>query len=136
MLQQMEKIDLDCILIRGLPNCKDTLKSNNVKVINHLPPKELAQHMAQSEFIVCRSGYSTIMDLQALGCSAILVATPGQNEQEYLAKLHSSSMITSEQDKFDLDWLTKNSRERIHNESNAPLVRSMVEETVLTGQPD
>jgi hypothetical protein len=34
--------------------------------------------------IVCRPGYSTIMDLHALGCKAEFIATPGQTEQEYL----------------------------------------------------
>ena len=41
--------------------------------------------MQNAGVIICRSGYSTIMDLAELGLSAILVPTPGQPEQEYLA---------------------------------------------------
>lgn len=36
--------------------------------------------------VICRSGYSTIMDLVKLQKKAILIPTPGQTEQEYLAK--------------------------------------------------
>ncbi|HQU56730.1 MAG TPA: glycosyltransferase, partial [Chitinophagaceae bacterium] len=36
-------------------------------------------------YIIGRSGYSTIMDIIALGKKAILLPTPGQTEQEYLA---------------------------------------------------
>ncbi|RYG41454.1 MAG: hypothetical protein EOO01_25115, partial [Chitinophagaceae bacterium] len=36
--------------------------------------------------ILCRSGYSTLMDLRACGKKALIVPTPGQKEQEYLAE--------------------------------------------------
>ena len=36
---------------------------------------------------MARSGYSTLLDLAALGKKAIFVPTPGQTEQEYLADL-------------------------------------------------
>src|SRR5690606_18250753 len=39
-----------------------------------------------SRNIICRPGYSTLMDLVALNRTAILVPTPGQSEQEYLAR--------------------------------------------------
>ncbi|MEO1714790.1 MAG: glycosyltransferase, partial [Bacteroidota bacterium] len=38
-----------------------------------------------SELVVCRSGYSSLMDLKVLGKKALLIPTPGQTEQEYLA---------------------------------------------------
>jgi UDP-N-acetylglucosamine:LPS N-acetylglucosamine transferase len=42
--------------------------------------------IASSELIVCRSGYSSIMDLHAMKKKAIFIPTPGQTEQEYLAR--------------------------------------------------
>ncbi len=50
--------------------------------------KKLSQVIEQSKKIICRSGYSTIMDLQKLQVefkNVILVPTPSQTEQEYLA---------------------------------------------------
>jgi UDP-N-acetylglucosamine:LPS N-acetylglucosamine transferase len=48
--------------------------------------ENLAKHIANAEIIISRSGYSTIMDLAQLQRNAILIATKGQTEQEYLAK--------------------------------------------------
>ncbi len=39
-----------------------------------------------SERVITRSGYTTIMELISLNCSALLIPTPGQTEQEYLAE--------------------------------------------------
>ncbi|MEO5967836.1 MAG: glycosyltransferase [Ferruginibacter sp.] len=74
------------IFVRGVPN-SDELKINDETLFyNHLPAEKLNQLISESEIIVCRSGYSTIMDLSATGKKAILIPTPGQKEQEYLAK--------------------------------------------------
>ncbi len=42
--------------------------------------------MQKAKTIVCRSGYSSLMDLVSMGKKAVFVPTPGQPEQEYLAK--------------------------------------------------
>jgi predicted glycosyltransferase len=46
---------------------------------------ELYSLLISAKYIICRPGYSTIMDLAAIGKTAFLVPTPGQTEQEYLA---------------------------------------------------
>jgi UDP-N-acetylglucosamine:LPS N-acetylglucosamine transferase len=43
--------------------------------------------IASAETIISRNGYSTLMDLQYLNKKAVLIPTPGQLEQEYLAAL-------------------------------------------------
>lgn len=58
----------------------------NLRIVNHLSRNELINVINRSEIIVSRSGYTTIMELFGAGRSAILVPTPGQPEQEYLAK--------------------------------------------------
>jgi predicted glycosyltransferase len=69
-------------VVRGLP---DGLEVLSVGWKNHLSAAELYILIRESEYIICRSGYSTIMDLVALNRKAMLVPTPGQTEQEYLA---------------------------------------------------
>ncbi len=61
--------------------------------------------MNTSEFIIARSGYSTIMDLVTLKRNAVLVPTPGQTEQEYLARyMHENKwMFSATQKKFNLE---------------------------------
>jgi uncharacterized protein (TIGR00661 family) len=76
------------IVIRGLPENSLDIKIKNplVEIKNHLPAAVLSKVLQQSNFIICRSGYSTIMDLVKLQRNATLVPTPGQTEQEYLAE--------------------------------------------------
>ena len=61
------------------------LLENELVIKNHLPAKELEKAMNESEYIISRSGYTTIMDICKLGKKSILIPTPGQTEQEYLA---------------------------------------------------
>ena len=70
-----------------------------------LTTTELNQVLMQSELLIARSGYSTIMDLTALQIPAILIPTPGQTEQEYLADklLKENIFYTVVQDAFDLE---------------------------------
>ncbi|MFN8699531.1 MAG: glycosyltransferase, partial [Flavobacteriales bacterium] len=51
----------------------------------HLGDEALTRAITLAKQIVCRSGYTTLMDLHALGRNAVLIPTPGQTEQEYLA---------------------------------------------------
>jgi hypothetical protein len=57
-----------------------------------------------ASIVICRSGYSSLMDLVALNKKAILIPTPGQTEQEYLARLLSQQKIfmAADQQKFDI----------------------------------
>jgi len=73
-------------VVRGLPGNQTFIPSTNkIKFYNHLSSVELYNEMKTAEFVVSRSGYSTIMDVMALQKKSILIPTPGQTEQEYLA---------------------------------------------------
>lgn len=87
ILKQFEYSDLKAVLVRGITDNKEVLKSDNKNIIihNYLTATALNQAIAASELVVCRSGYSSIMDLIKLDKKAILIPTPGQTEQEYLA---------------------------------------------------
>jgi uncharacterized protein (TIGR00661 family) len=58
----------------------------NVTYYNFMNSTELEQAFNESEMVLCRSGYTTIMDLAQLRKKAFFIPTPGQYEQEYLAK--------------------------------------------------
>jgi spore coat polysaccharide biosynthesis predicted glycosyltransferase SpsG len=60
--------------------------SGNIVYISHLPEKDMAELILGSDKIITRSGYTTIMELVSLDKSAIIIPTPGQPEQEYLAQ--------------------------------------------------
>lgn len=75
------------VIARGLPGKASVIPStNDIRFYNHLPANEYNRQMEQAEYVISRSGYSTVMDLAVMGKKSILVPTPGQTEQEYLAK--------------------------------------------------
>ena len=78
----------NCAIIAGIPNGK-TYKKKNLDFFSHLETAAFFETVNDAEFLICRSGYSTIMDLSILNKKALLIPTPGQTEQEYLAKYHA-----------------------------------------------
>lgn len=73
------------LLVQGLPDRPMEKQLDNVRIVSHLADDELLHALRFSKRIVCRSGYSTLMDLKTVGCAAELIPTKGQTEQEYLA---------------------------------------------------
>lgn len=57
----------------------------HMRYVTHLHAAQLLQELNDASLVICRSGYSTLMDLAVLGKKALLIPTPGQTEQEYLA---------------------------------------------------
>lgn len=82
---------------------------DGIQIWNHLPSHALNELLNNSEYIVARSGYSTVMDLLAVKKNAILIPTPGQTEQEYLGHyLHEKKwMYCVAQKKFNLQEAIK-----------------------------
>jgi uncharacterized protein (TIGR00661 family) len=73
-------------LVRG-SDTEVKLENKNISVINFAYGAELKDLILNAETIICRSGYSTLMDLNFLNKEKlILVPTPGQTEQKYLAQ--------------------------------------------------
>jgi uncharacterized protein (TIGR00661 family) len=66
-------------------SCTERTHGQNRVVMNYAGTQQLQQLLSQSKIVIARSGYSTIMDLWAVQKKAILIPTPGQTEQEYLA---------------------------------------------------
>lgn len=75
------------VIIRGLldPNAELHFASN-ISYFNNPSDSQFAELVLSAERIFCRSGYSTLCDLAALKRRAILIPTPRQPEQQYLAK--------------------------------------------------
>ncbi|CAN5254652.1 glycosyltransferase [soil metagenome] len=85
--EQLASIPGRKLLVLGKPEIGKTIREENgIEVAEHLGTEAMNEVMQQAKTIVCRSGYSTLMDLNALGLKAILIPTPGQPEQLYLGK--------------------------------------------------
>ncbi len=82
------------LIVRGQPGAiPANYHVGDVTLVSHLPDKELTSVLLAVKKIISRSGYSSIMDLTALGCldKAEFIPIPGQTEQEYLFTLHAKT---------------------------------------------
>ena len=92
------------ILVRGVTQGKDlNFKYENIEIYNYLTTKDLNIKILESEIMITRSGYSTIMDLVNLGVQAILIPTPGQTEQQYLADTLKNNGLFFAQNQTDFN---------------------------------
>ncbi len=74
------------LIIRGLPDEEVQIQAiGNVDFINHCTDEEFLSLIDSASQIICRSGYSSVMDMIVTSKNAIMIPTPGQPEQEYLA---------------------------------------------------
>jgi uncharacterized protein (TIGR00661 family) len=88
LIKQLQPLKKNILLVRGNNHALE-LKNipAHIKVMPLLTSAEINTVINQSAFVVCRSGYSTIMDLVTTAKPALLIPTPGQTEQLYLAEL-------------------------------------------------
>lgn len=95
LFEQMAETEKRCIIVRGLPAEAEPLVDvpGNITVFNHLSASDLLENILHSRYLIARAGYSTIMDLVAIKKTAILIPTPGQTEQEYLASFYSDRKL-------------------------------------------
>jgi len=87
LLRQVENFNQMTLFVRGLPVEAEipAVKNNQVHMVNFMTKDKLNDAISSSEVLIGRAGYSTIMDLCFLRKPAVLIPTPGQTEQEYLA---------------------------------------------------
>ncbi len=106
IIQHISHYNGTATIVRGLPGSANIIPSTNmIKFYNHLPAEDLNKEMLEAEYIISRSGYSSIMDIMLLKKKSILIPTPGQTEQEYLGNYLTNNhlAICIQQKDFDLE---------------------------------
>lgn len=85
--EDLQLFDGDVIFISGKIEARQKKEQvGNITFYNFMTTDQLEIAFNESQNVLCRSGYTTIMDLAKLGKKAFFIPTPGQYEQEYLAK--------------------------------------------------
>lgn len=110
LLLELKNYKGKVLFVRGTLEKKTILEvSKNIQIKNYLLTETLEKALNESEIIIARSGYSTIMDLAVLGKKAFFIPTPGQFEQEYLAQTLKEKLIApySNQNDFSLEKLNE-----------------------------
>ncbi len=103
--EELESREGRFLFIRGTENGDKLLQATNIDVIELANAAQVKAAILTSEMVISRSGYSSIMDYYFLGNQALLIPTPGQPEQEYLARyqLHKGRFGYTAQDYINLD---------------------------------
>ncbi len=105
IIDQLSHSFLKTLVIRGRINDPQPMpQRGNMEFLNYASSDTIASMLHKDTIVIARSGYSTIMDLVKTGCRAILVPTPGQTEQEYLATYLSSKnyFVAQKQSAFNV----------------------------------
>lgn len=85
LLHVLKELGKPSVMLCGLPNGESEMVDGNVRILSHTSDEHFIDLVSRSRYIICRPGYSTLMDLHVLNRKALLIPTPGQTEQEYLA---------------------------------------------------
>jgi uncharacterized protein (TIGR00661 family) len=82
---------------------------DHVTYYNFMNTPQLEQTFNESDVVLCRSGYTTIMDLVQLEKKAFFIPTPGQYEQEYLARVNKNNgwIPYKKQELFKINYLNR-----------------------------
>ncbi|MCX6279119.1 MAG: glycosyltransferase [Bacteroidetes bacterium] len=87
VMKQLAKVELTSVVVRGITDSDENYTiEGKTHIFAHLETPKLYELLARASLVICRSGYSSIMDLVTTGKQAVLIPTPGQTEQEYLAR--------------------------------------------------
>mgnify|MGYP003479891373 FL=1 len=100
VLEQLKELPLKCAVVQGKTEVVERISDVNLDIFSHCSVPALNDLIASSDVVIARSGYSTIMDLIQMKKRALLIPTPGQTEQEYLAeKLQKRAWFMSQEQK-------------------------------------
>jgi uncharacterized protein (TIGR00661 family) len=108
LFKELEYYRGQILFIRGKIESKpNIMKRNQFTIHNFMTSNQIETAYNESDIILCRSGYTTVMDIAKLDKKAFFIPTPGQYEQEYLAKKYKSEGIAPccKQHKFKLKKL-------------------------------
>lgn len=108
LISELKKYSGIVIFVKGVVEEKQFfIQSENILFYNFMQSAELEKTINESTLVLCRSGYTTVMDLAKLGKKAFFIPTPGQFEQEYLAqKFQKEGLVPfCNQDDFTIEKL-------------------------------
>ena len=106
LLGQLQHTDIKAVIVRGITERQEERKfSEHIRIYSHLESDILQEYIRNALVVICRSGYSSIMDIVAMGKKAIFIPTPGQTEQMYLARYLMAKKIYFSMPQKDFDLI-------------------------------
>jgi predicted glycosyltransferase len=121
--------DEKIILVRGRGMLLNKELPDNVVVYSFAETSVLMKLLQDCSYVVCRSGYSSVMDLLVSQTASVLVPTPGQSEQEYIAETADEHGWFLVQDQYNFTFLKP---EVVRAQCKFPVVKMNCLDTVLS----
>jgi len=105
ILEKVRDVEGDRIIVAlGKPEVKDVRTiDGRIEVHGFLGREQQQAMLNRARFVVCRSGYTTVMELAELGRKALFIPTPGQTEQVYLGEYYEERGYFHTVDQYELD---------------------------------
>lgn len=110
LLQDLKSYQGTVCFIKGVVESQQIkIQQENLTIYNYMTCSELETTINESDLVLCRSGYTSIMDLAKLEKKAFFIPTPGQFEQEYLATKFQNEGIAPfcNQHEFNIELLSQ-----------------------------
>jgi UDP-N-acetylglucosamine transferase subunit ALG13 len=87
IIDRLSELDGRVVVSLGKPEERGPARqSGNAVIHEYLGRRQQAEMMNRARLVITRAGYTTLMELAELGRKALIIPTPGQTEQEYLAR--------------------------------------------------
>ena len=90
LVMQAQELEGTVVMTLGKTEKYSEVKKKNFTTYSFVTKEQREDMLNRAKLVISRSGYSTIMDLAVVGTKGLLIPTPGQIEQEYLAEYHNS----------------------------------------------
>lgn len=128
------QLNLKFTVVAGTPKVKQAFQQNeNATKYPHLSGVDLVKEINRTDYIICRGGYTTLMELIPFEKKLILIPTPGQTEQILLGKIWQEKKwaLCYDQNEFKLSVALNEAR--TFNYTKPPFVNFSIEglETAL-----
>ncbi|WP_317196484.1 glycosyltransferase [Robertkochia flava] len=110
LMEELRSYVGEILMVRGKVEERQTVKTmGHNRIYNFMNSEQLEVAFSKSSLVLCRSGYTTIMDLAKLDKKAFFIPTPGQFEQEYLAqRMEEQGLVPfATQDEFKIEMLDR-----------------------------
>jgi UDP:flavonoid glycosyltransferase YjiC (YdhE family) len=105
ILEKVPEVEGERIVVAlGKPEVKTTREiDGRIEVHGFLDRDRQQEMLNRARFVVCRSGYTTVMELAELGRKALFIPTPGQTEQVYLGNYYEERGYFHTVDQYEMD---------------------------------
>ncbi|MGH2348526.1 MAG: glycosyltransferase family protein [bacterium] len=105
VIRQLPSLRLRTVVALGAPDAPAHTRIGSADVYGYLDRGAQEEMMNRARIVVCRAGYSTLMELAELRRGAVLIPTPGYTEQMYLARYHHErgTAVAVDQGRLDLN---------------------------------